>query len=82
MNIHARKLSLIEGLLRVKDADLLFRVETYLKTEITKSHEKEIVPMSMKAYFDMIDHSLEDVQSGRIITHEELKKEIEQWAEK
>lgn len=82
MNLQTRKLSLIEGLLGVTDAELLSRVEIFLKTEIANLHEKKIAPMTMKEYYDMIDSSLEDVQNGRIIDHEELKKEIEQWQEK
>ena len=79
MNLQAHKLSLIEGLLRVNDAKLLLRVKAFLKTEITKAREEVIVPMTMKKYHNMIDRSIEDVQNGMVVVHEELKKEIGQW---
>ena len=82
MNLQARKLNLIEGLLGVTDAKILSRVDSFLKTEVAKAREKEIVPMTMKEYHDMIDRSLEDVRNGKIIEHEDLKKEIRTWTEK
>ena len=82
MNLQTHKLNLIEGVLGVNDVEILSRVDTFLKTEIAKAHETEVVPITMKKYHDMIDCSLEDVRNGKIIEHEELKKEIRQWAEK
>ena len=84
MNIQTRKLSLIEGLMGVNDSKLLLRFETFLNAEISKAgkREKEITPMTMKEYHQMIDGSLEDVQNGRIVEHSELKKEIGRWAGK
>jgi len=82
MNLHVRKLNLIEGLLGINDSKLLSRVETFLHKEIYNSIEKEGNPMTMKEYHDMIDHSIDDVRNGRIIGHDELKKEITQWKEK
>ena len=80
MNLQTRKLSLIEGLLGVSDANILSRVDKFLKTEIAKAREKEIVPMTMKEYYAMIDRSLEDVQNGKFVEHEGLKNEIREWA--
>ena len=79
MNLQTRKLSLIEGLLGVSDANILLRVDNFLKTEIAKANENEIVPMTMKEYHAMIDRSLEDVRNGKIVEHEELKKELKEW---
>ena len=82
MNLHVRKLNLIEGLIGINDAKLLSRVESFLHKEINKAIGKEVNPMTMKEYYDMIDHSLNDVRNGRIIRHDELKKEIAKWKEK
>jgi len=82
MNLQNRKLSLIEGLLGVTDAEILLRVDAFLKREISQAREQEMVPMSMQAYHEMIDRSLEDVRNGKILDHEALKKEIGTWTEK
>jgi len=79
MNLQTRKLSLIEGLLGVSDANILLRVDNFLKMEIANAGKNEIVPMTMKEYHAMIDSSLEDVRNGKIIEHEELKNELKQW---
>jgi isopentenyldiphosphate isomerase len=79
MNIQAHKLSLIGTLLDVNDAQLLSRVETFLKAEISAAHEKEIVPMTMEEYRAEIERSLEDYRAGRYTSHEDLKKEMLTW---
>lgn len=35
--------------------------------------------MSLKEFHEMIDHAKKDKASGRVISHEELKKKIKSW---
>ena len=79
MNLQAHKLSLIGALLDVDDAKMLSRVETFLKAEIAAKREKEIVPMTMEEYHDMIDEAEEDFRAGRVVSHEEMGKRIAAW---
>ncbi len=79
MNLQAYKLSLIEKLLGVNDAQILLRVEDFLQAEISVAREKEIVPMTLKEYREEIELSLEDIREGRVISHDEVRKQTKQW---
>ena len=70
MDIQAKKLWLIEWLLKVQDAKILTKVENVMKEE----HDFwDDLPQHVK---DSIDRGLEDVKNGRVHTTEEVKKRI------
>lgn len=79
MNIQAHKLDLIGALLEMNDAKMLARVETFIKAELAAARQKEIVPMTMEEYRAEIERSLEDIRAGRVISQEELEKEMQTW---
>ncbi|MDR0509770.1 MAG: hypothetical protein LBH06_01595 [Rikenellaceae bacterium] len=82
MNVQTVKLDLIEELLAISDAKLLSRVALAVKAEIAKTHGQALSPMTMEEYRAMVDSSLKDVRNGRVVGHDELKKEIGQWGGK
>ena len=43
------------------------------------SHERKLIPMSINEFHDMIDQAKQDSESGRVISHEELKKKVKTW---
>jgi hypothetical protein len=79
MNIQSRKLVLIEEFLRISDENLISRLESFIKQEKKKLHKKEVNPMSLNEFHEMIDHAKQDSDSGRVISHQELKKKIKTW---
>ncbi len=79
MNIQAHKLDLIGTLLEVNDEKVLARVETFIKAELSATHEREIVPMTMEEYRAEIELALEDVRAGRYISQAEMEKKISGW---
>ena len=38
--------------------------------------EKELKPMSLNEFHNMIDKAIQDSDSGRVISHEELKNKV------
>ncbi|MDR2912205.1 MAG: hypothetical protein LBV38_02735 [Alistipes sp.] len=44
-----------------------------------KSTDETIQPMTLEEYHAEIDRSLEDYRAGRVISHEELKNEMNRW---
>ena len=79
MTLQARKLNLIQELLGVTDVKILSRVEACLKTDKTKTYEKSLKPMSMNEFIGMIEKSREDVRNGRVVSLEDVQREVTQW---
>ncbi|HEY3390246.1 MAG TPA: hypothetical protein VGK38_11780 [Prolixibacteraceae bacterium] len=79
MNIQARKLVLIEEFLRISDEGLITKLESLIKQEKRISHEQNLKSMSIDEFHEMIDHSIQDSDAGRVITHEDLKKKVKKW---
>lgn len=79
MNIQAKKLVLIEELLRISDESLITKLESLIKQEKKKSQEEELKPMSLNEFHEMIDRAKRDSDAGRVISHNELKKKVKAW---
>jgi hypothetical protein len=79
MKIEARKLVLIEEFLRISDESLIAKLESFIKQEKKISHERNLKPMSLNELHEMIDKAKQDSDSGRVISHQELKKKIKTW---
>ena len=77
MNIQAKKLWLIEHLLRIQDDVLINRLKSFM--EHINREDEEIKPMSLESFYDRIERSEEDILNGRTISHDQMKKEIETW---
>jgi len=79
MNIQARKLVLIEEFLRISDESLIAKLELFIKQEKKTSHEQNLKPMSMDEFHEMINQAKRDSETGRVISHQELKKKVKTW---
>lgn len=79
MNIQARKLGLIEEFLRISDESLIIKLESLIRQEKKLSHERNLKPMSLNDFHEMIDQAKKDSEAGRVISHQELKKKIKTW---
>jgi hypothetical protein len=54
MNIEARKLVLIEEFLRINDESLIAKIESFIMQEKKDSHDRNLKPMSLKEFHEMI----------------------------
>lgn len=79
MNIQARKLVLIEEFLRISDESFIAKLESFIKQEKKVSHERNLKPMSLNEFHDMIGQAKRDSEEGRVISHQELKKKVKSW---
>jgi hypothetical protein len=79
MNIQAKKLVLIEELLRISDENVISKLESIIKEEKNKIREKDLKPMPLEDFHKMIDHAIQDSEEGRVIAHDDLKKKIKTW---
>jgi hypothetical protein len=79
MDIQARKLSLIEEFIRISDESMIDKLESLIRIEKKKLHERELKPMSLNEFHEMIDQAKDDKAKGRVISHEDIKKRIKSW---
>lgn len=79
MNIQARKLVLIEEFLRISDESFIAKLESFIKQEKKVSHERNLKPMSLNEFHEMIGQAKSDSEEGRVISHQELKKKVKSW---
>ena len=79
MNIQARKLLLIEEFLRISDEHLISKLESFIRQERKESLERELKPMSLNEFHEMIDLAKQDSAADRVISHQELKKKVKTW---
>jgi len=79
MNIQTRKLGLIEEFIRLNDEDLIIKIESLIRQEKKILHERNLKPMSMNEFDEMIDQAKKDSDADRVITHQDLKKKVRTW---
>jgi len=79
MNIQARKLVLIEEFLRISDESVITKLESFIREEKKTAHERNLKPMSIDEFHEMIDQARQDSNDGRVISHQDLKKKVKTW---
>lgn len=79
MNIEARKLVLIEEFLHIQDESLINKLESFIREERKISHERNLCPIPLNEFYEMIDRALRDSESGKVISHKELIKKVKTW---
>jgi hypothetical protein len=79
MNIQARKLVLIEEFLRISDESTIEKLEYLIKYEKKKQHERDLKPMSIKEFYEMIDQAILEKKNGQVTSHQDLKRKIKSW---
>ena len=79
MTVEARKLHFIEEFLKVTDENIISQMERLLRNEKREQQENSLQPMNLNELKNIIDKAREDVERGRVISHENLKQEILSW---
>jgi len=79
MNLEARKLTIIEKFIHLRDDDIISKVEKILAKVKVNKKKDVFLPMSIDKFKKRIDQSMEDSKKGNLISNDELISEIEQW---
>ena len=77
MDIQARKLSLIEYLISIRDEKMLSKIETLIFGKSNQTHK--IAKFTEEELIDRIHKSQADYVSGNYTSQEELEKKSETW---
>jgi len=79
MDIQARKIHFVQEFLRVADDELVTKLERLLRIERKKKLEKELSPMTMKEFNEIIDKSEDDFKNERVTEARNLLNQIDTW---
>jgi len=79
MDIQARKLHFVQEFLRVADEELVGKLERLLRTERKKKLDKNLLPITLKEFNEIIDKSEDDFTNGRETEARNLLNQIDSW---
>ncbi|MDO9254307.1 MAG: hypothetical protein Q7U54_02255 [Bacteroidales bacterium] len=79
MDIQARKLHFVQEFLRVADEELVGKLERLLRTERKKKLDKDLLPITLKEFNEIIDKSEDDFTNGRETEARNLLNQIDSW---
>ena len=79
MNIQAKKLNLIEKLIGLSDTTTINKIDKLLNKTVVSAYEAKQKPMTGEEFKARLEKSEDDFKNGRVISHEDLKKEAENW---
>lgn len=72
MNIHLRKLALIEELLQIKSEEIIIQLENLLKNNRQHSFQEEKEPFTLQQLEERINNSEEDFKNGKYKSTDDL----------
>ena len=76
MDLQAKKLSLIEWLIQLKDEAVINKIDTF--REMVSSYDPT-KRKSIEELYSELEKSEKDLKEGRITSLEDLEKESENW---
>lgn len=79
MDIQARRIHFVQEFLRVADDELVTKLEKLLRVERNKKLEKELCPMTLKEFNEIIDKSEDDFKNGRVTEARNLLNQVDKW---
>ena len=72
-------MGLIEEFLQISDESLIIKLEDVIRKEKKMTYERNLKPMLIDEFHEMIDEAIHDSDAGRVISHQELSKKIKTW---
>lgn len=79
MDIATRKLNLIEDFLKISDENTIEKIESFIRSDKQNKYDRELKPILLNEFHEMIDEAKDDKANGRVISHEDLKKRTKSW---
>jgi len=79
MDLQTRKIHFIQEILRVKNENIIEKLEKILHQERKKVIDKELSPMTIEEFNSLIDSSESDAENDRMYNAGEILKDIDTW---
>ncbi len=80
MDIQTKKLQFIQEFLRLKDENLIDKLNTLLKNENKVNSKSTLAPLSKEDFNEMINKAELDSENKKLIRAQELLIEIDLWS--
>ena len=79
MDLQTRKIHFIQEILRVKNENIIDKLEKILHQERKKVIDKEMSPMTIEEFNSLIDSAESDSKNGRMYNAGEIINDIDTW---
>ena len=79
MDLQTRKIKFIQEILRIKNENIIEKLEKILHQERKKVIDKELSPMTIEEFNELIDSAENDSENDRMYNAGEVLKDIDTW---
>jgi len=79
MDLQERKIHFVQEFLKLKNEEIIHKLEDTLKSEKTKRFPDPSVPFTLEEFHEKIDRAEDDAKNGRVKTTKELNEDIKSW---
>ena len=79
MDLQTRKIKFIQEILRIKNENIIEKLEIILHKERKKAIEKNLSPMTIEEFNELIDIAESDSANDRMYNAGEILKDITTW---
>ena len=79
MDLQTKKIHLIQEVLRLKNEEIINKLEKLLFKERKKLAKKEIKAMTIEDFNSLIDQAEDDSMNNRLHQADEILKDIDTW---
>lgn len=79
MEILEKKKNLVQMIMNSEDMNILSEIASLLLLNKNDSLSKELKPLTLDEFYAILAKAEDDILNGRVITNEDLEKEIALW---
>jgi hypothetical protein len=79
MEILEKKKNLVQMIMNSEDMNILSEIASLLLLNKNDSLSKELKPLTLDEFYAILAKAEDDILNGRVITNEDLAKEIALW---
>lgn len=79
MDIQTRKINFVQEFLRLRNIELIEKLEKILLEDKVRDYTENLKPFSIVSFNQMIDKSIDDVKQGNVVDARDLKESVKKW---
>jgi hypothetical protein len=78
-NMLEKKMSLFQSIINIEDEYTINLIESTLQYSNIEKNRNNLKPFSLDEFYDLLDKAQDDILNNRLISNEDLEKEINLW---
>jgi hypothetical protein len=79
MDIQTRKINFVQEFLRLRNIELIEKLEKILLEDKVRDYTENLKPFSIVSFNQMIDKSIDNVKQGNVVDARDLKESVKKW---